>query len=92
VPEYQYECKNCGLKFKKFRSMDLCLRVRCPECRHKPNIVIEGANIATSDWIKGKDSKGDTWPDIFGEEVRIESKADLRRECEKRDLVPVCLQ
>ncbi len=83
MPLYEYKCKECGHRFDELLEK-MEDKMPCEECGS--DAVIQFSSIAVHIWEPKVFEHIDTKP------MLIESKKQLKKECEKRGLVPLALE
>ena len=80
MPNYDYECDKCGV-FEKFQWMNADPLKECPTCKGSVKRLIGSKfGFVKDSWVPGWYEHIDVNP------IKIESKAHLKHECEKRGL------
>lgn len=85
MPLYEYRCDACGTEFTDILPMSLRNDASCPKCgarECKRLYRSVSVHIWQPQWFEHIDDKP----------IYIESKKQLKRECEKRGLVPLALE
>lgn len=82
MPLYEYECRVCGKRFEKV--VPLSERERVRHCGKRAKLLVPSrfaAHVWKPTWFEHLDTKP----------ILIESKRQLKEECEKRGLIARCL-
>ncbi|MBL7130031.1 MAG: zinc ribbon domain-containing protein [Candidatus Omnitrophica bacterium] len=72
MPNYEYECQNCGHTFEKFQYMSEDALKKCPSCHTNrlkrligggSGIIFKGSGFYATDYRKDKSNKDKSKPD-----------------------------
>ena len=87
MPRYDYSCYACGVEFEANVPVEQRDSVSCPRCGATQSVARRtvypfAAHIWKPQWFEHIDTKP----------IWIESKRQLKEECEKRGLIPIGLE